>query len=242
MIDNIIVRTPDELLLRAYTWQIINQNFGLSENVRNCLADLNSGFRDCKNQMNLDMVIDDEIRLALEESSFISLVPEYIYFFKKGESTYDGSSIEFDYRKIPELFTNVRDVYYTNNTVEFIVMESFNNQIYSLFDKKGNDILGYCHDIDLGANNVILARSSDSFWWSHYKYNRNGLDLIDIHGNWDIPEDFNQLSGRKVEIYHPDKSENPKLILKVKNSYAANNNKRFKNEPSNNDRFPDLPF
>jgi len=225
MIDNIIVRTTDKLLLRAYTWQIINQNFGLSENVRDCLADLNSGFSDCENHMNLDMVSEDEIRIALEESSFRSLVPEYIYLFKKGESNYDGRILESDYKKIPELFTNVRDVYYSNNNVEFIVMEYFNNQVYSLFDKNGDKILGYCHDIDLGANNMILARSSDNVWWSYYKYTKNGLDLIDVHGNWDMPEDFDYLFGNKIEVYHPDKSENPKLVFRKEEPFNANKKK-----------------
>ena len=123
MIDNIIVRAVDKLILKAYVWQIINKTFGLSENVRNYLADLNSCFR-CQriNHLNLDVVSDHEIKTVLEE---ICILPEYIYFFKKGESNYDGAIIESDYKKIPELFTNVRDVYYVNNTVEFIVMENF---------------------------------------------------------------------------------------------------------------------
>jgi hypothetical protein len=214
MIDNIIVRTADKLLLRAYTWQLINQNFGLSENVRNCLADINPGFRNSENDMDLDAVSDNEIKITLEDSSYLSLSPEYVYFFKRGESAFAGSIIESNYKMIPELFTNVRDVYYQNNIVQFIVMEYFNNQIYSLFDKNGDNILGFCHDIDLGANNMILARSSDSVWWSYYKYNKNGLDLIDIHGNWDMPEDFNYIFGSKVEIIHPDKSGNSKMRLK----------------------------
>ena len=93
MIDNVIVKVPDKLELRAYTWQLINQNFGLSENVRNYLADLNSGFGTYEKKMDLDVVSDNEIKIALEESSFLSLLPEYIYFFKKEVSTYDGKII-----------------------------------------------------------------------------------------------------------------------------------------------------
>jgi hypothetical protein len=239
MIDNIIVRAADKLILKAYVWQIINQTFGLSENVRNYLADLNSCFRANENHLNLDVVSDHEIKTVLEESC---LLPEYIYFFKKEESNYDGAIIESDYKKIPELFTNVRDVYYVNNTVEFIVMENFNKQIYSLFDKNGNNLLGYCHDIDLGTNDMILARSSHNVWWCYYTYTYNVLDLIDVRGNWDIQEDFDYISGSKVEIYHPDKSKNPKLIFKEEEPFNAHNDKRNKDESSNNNEFLDLPF
>jgi hypothetical protein len=241
MIDNVIVKIPNELELRAYTWQLINQNFGLSENVRNYLADLNSGFGTYEKKIDLDVVSDNEIKIALEESSFLSLLPEYIYFFKKEVSTYDVETAESDYKKIPELFTNVREIYYVNNTEEFIVMEYFNNQIQSLFDKNGNNLLGYCHDIELGTNDMILARSSDSVWWKYYKFTSQGLDLIDIHGNWDIPEDFDPINGSKVEIYHPNKNENPQLILKHE-EVSYKNNKSEEDDSSNGDELSDLPF
>lgn len=242
MIDNLIVKIPDNLELRAYTWQLINQNFGLSENVRNYLADLNFGFGKDDKKMDLDVVSDNEIKIVLEKCSFLNLIPEYIFFFKNRDNSSDEKIIEPDYKKIPELFTNVREIYYVNNTQKFIVMEYFNNQIQSLFDKNGNNLLGYCHDIEIGTNDMILARSSDSVWWGYYKYTINGLDLIDIHGNWDIPQEFNMISGSKVEIYHPDKNENPKLILKKEEPYDSNNIRKFEDESANNDEFLDLPF
>jgi hypothetical protein len=241
MIDNLIVKVPDKLELRAYTWQLINQNFGLSENVRNYLADLNSGFQKYDKKMDLDLVSDDEIKIVLEKSSYQNLIPEYIYFFKNGDSPSDEKVIATDYKKIPELFTNVREIYRVNNIVEFIVMEYFNNQIQSLFDQSGNNLLGYCHDIEIGTNDMILARSSDSVWWGYYKYTSNGLDLIDIHGNWDIPEDFDHINGRKVEIFHPNKNENPQLILKHE-EVSYKNNKSEEEDSSNGDELSDLPF
>ena len=89
---------------------------------------------------------------------------------------------------------------------------------------------------------MILARSSHNVWWCYYKYTCNVLDLIDVRGNWDIQEDFDYISGSKVEIYHPDKSKNPKLIFKEEEPFDANNDKRIKDESSNNIEFLDLPF
>jgi hypothetical protein len=88
---------------------------------------------------------------------------------------------------------------------------------------------------------MILARSSDSVWWGYYKYTSHGLDLIDIHGNWDIPEDFDPINGRKVEIYHPNKNENPQLILKHE-EVSYKNNKSEEDDSSNGDELSDLPF
>ena len=241
MIDNLIVKIPDNLELRAYTWQLINQNLGLSENVRNYLADLHSGFQKYDKKMDLDVVSDNEIKIVLEKCSFQNLIPEYIFFFKNRDNSADEKIIEPDYKKIPELFTNVREIYYVHNTQKFIVMEYFNNQIQSLFDKNGNNLLGYCHDIEIGTNDMILARSSDSVWWSYYKYTSDGLDLIDIHGNWDIPEDFDHINGRKVEIYHPNKNENPQLILKPEEG-SYRNNKSAEDASSNGDELSDIPF
>jgi hypothetical protein len=239
MLENIIVKVPDEVDLREYLFQIIFQNFGLSLDVREYLAETNSGFGVYNNHLVLDVLSDDEIKTVLEERR---LLPEYLYFFRSDERSWNGKILESDYQKIPEFFTDVRDVYYVNNEVEFIVMEHFNSQIYSLYDKNGNILLRHCHDIEIGPDDKILIRTSEDVWWEYYQFNGNKLDFIDTYMPFETPKDFIGISGSKVEIYYPDINENPKLILKGEELTNKTTNGSIVDDSYIDDELSDLPF
>jgi hypothetical protein len=199
---------------------------------------LNSGFGGDENHMDLDVISDYEIKTGLKKGC---LLPEYIFFLKRPDSSFNERSIGFDYKKMPEFFTNVRDAFLINNEVEFLVMEHFNLQILTLCDKNWENQLGDCTDIELGTDGDLLVRSIGSCFWDRYKYIDNELTSIDGYEPADIPKNSKRISRLKVEISHPDKSENPKLILTAEEPYVANNKRRFKDE-SNNDEYLDLPF
>ena len=227
MLDNIIVKVPNKFDLRTYAKQLINENVWLLKEVRDYLA-----------HMNPDLMNDDEIINLLKK---YCLLPEYLYFFKRTDSSFNEKSIGFDYKKMPEFFTNVRDAFLINNEVEFIVMEHFNLQILTLYDKNWKNQLGDCTDIEHGTDGNILVRSIGSCFWDSYKFIDNELTSIDGYEPGDIPKNSKSVSRLKVEIYHPDKRENPKLILKEEEPYVANNKRRFA-DVSNNDEYLDLPF
>ena len=239
MLDNIIVKVPNKLELRAYTWQILKDNSNFSHWVSNYLNFLNSGFGDDENHMNLDVISDDEIKAVLEKGCFL---PEYIFFLKIADSSFNERCIGFDYKKMPEFFTNVRDAFLLNNDVEFIVMEHFNHQVLTLYDKNWENQLGDCTDIEHGTDGNLLVRSIGSCFWDNYKYIDNELTSIDGYEPADIPKNSKRISRLKVEIYHPEKSENPKLIFRKEEPCNANINKKLKEESADIDEFLDLPF
>jgi hypothetical protein len=226
MLDNIIVKVPDKLELRAYTWQLISKSFEFSKYVRDCLSEMNSGFCTGENHMNLDVVSDDEIMALLDKCWRI---PEYIYFFNLEFEIYEGKYLECDYKKMPEFFTNIGDVYYLNNKIELIVLQHFDWQVYTIYDRYLKCLLGYCDNILIGIDGKIFLSFADGSLWHYYQYDGNKLKKIEICFPTEVPEDFFPVQEPKVEIYHPDTSKNPTLILRHK-EISYKNNKSVEDE------------
>ena len=226
IIDNIIVKVPNIFDLRAYAKQLINENDSLLKVERDYFA-----------HNSPDLLSDDELMNWLDK---FWLLPEYLYFFKRDESSLYGENLESTSQKIPMFFTNVLDVYCINNRMELIVMQHFNCPKFTLFDKDFQELIGDCEMIRIGTNGKILVRFTDSICLDYFNYDGRKLDFIySCMSSMDLP-DFIPIPGPNVEIYHPNKNENPQLILREIDPYK--NIKNTEKESHNGDELSDLPW
>jgi hypothetical protein len=200
MLDNIIVKVPNIFDLRAYLKQLINENDSRLKVERDYFA-----------HMDPDFLNDDELLNLLNK---YWLLPEYLFFFKRVESSLNGENLKSGTQKIPIFFTNVIDVYCINYRMELIVMQNFNRPNFTLYDKYFQELIGDCEMIRIGTNGKILVRYTESYCLDYFNYDGRKLDFIYSCISSNDLEDFHPIYGPNVEIYHPNKNENPQLILK----------------------------
>jgi hypothetical protein len=191
MIDFRIVRkVPTELVLRAYTYKLIESGFGLSNIIVENMMDVFPSLSDEPCKWDLNKLPIDKIQSVLKNQD---ILPNEIYFFKQDYDKIDFSSN--DYKLFPDIFTGVKNVSFDNGGL--IVMEYFKSQIYSLFNDKGIGISDYCHDLELGTNGLVSLRHSDdnSGFWEILQYDGNKLESFDTYLS---PDEFPFIRNRDI--------------------------------------------
>jgi hypothetical protein len=218
MIDfNILRKKPDAIEIRAYLYQIIGSNLGLSDVIIEKTKVKFPGLDDNPYDWDLNQLKIEDIENILDqkptneeyegivdsigiENIYFQprLIPDEIFFFKKDYEKVDLASD--DYKSIPKIFTSVIQVSFDYGGL--IEMECFESQISILFDSNGYQLEEYCHDIDLGTDGLVLLRFSknDGGIWHLYRYNGQYLDDCDgeIFGPFDSPSDFPSIRGRDL--------------------------------------------
>jgi hypothetical protein len=213
--------------LRAYLFQLMNDDFGLSESCRDEFETMNKKIEELS-EIEIFKLLRNEVEVD------VSGIPvegnNYIEFYHFNNHNYDNS---LDYSKYPELFTDLRQISFDQGGL--LVFELYETQIYKLFNLKGQLITGPCHDLDILINGKYIERGSDNRGGFHLsKYflltdsvshiksfsdvdgevdeylNTNSRDRLQIEIGKSVPE--------RIENFKEPKSKNEaKLILQESN-------------------------
>jgi hypothetical protein len=154
-------KEPNVFELRAYLFQLLGSGYNFSEKLREDLIKEHS-ITGTLDEIDLNRLNREQIVSFIESHNSL---PKYIYFFNRKKEY-----ILSDYKHYPELFTNVMQLSFFDNSDEgVIVLEKFCTQIYNLFSNDGKGLLDDCSDLDLGAYGYIQYRLCDdlSGWWSY---------------------------------------------------------------------------
>jgi hypothetical protein len=140
--------------LRAYLFQLMNDDFGLSDNCRERFKTINKKIE----ELSVGMILD------------IIGVPvggiNYIEFYHFNIENFIGDE---DFTNYPELFTDIRQISFDQGGL--VVFELYGTQIYKLFNSNGRLITGPCHDLDILINGKYMERSSENISGFHlFKY------------------------------------------------------------------------
>jgi hypothetical protein len=233
--------TPRLIDLRLYVYQMANDTFGLSESLCEQLEDTFGS----SSLETIDALGIDDIRELLDE-----YVPVYLFVWSSApdvqheqlqqlpENQLLSELVEID--QLPILYTGIEQVSFDRDGL--IVLSSYMSQIYTLFRADGTELLGPCHDLDLGMQGRVLSRSSSDIIWELYIFDGIQLNLLKQTGplSWEdrfphlsnrdrIPQMFEDQNSYK-EFYpdlHPENaahaaallSENPYAWLVLKDQY-----------------------
>ena len=185
MIDfNLDNKEPKGIVLKAYLYQAVNSIFSSAFDVTHYL-DQNYGGHDAN---VINTMKEDEIQDVLSKSH---IDPKYIYYFKQPKNQVERNFLEF-----PELFTDIWQVSFDCDGL--IIMQSFCSQTFSLFNSKGDGLIYYCHDLDLGTHGLILFRTKVTPIWELQSYDGEKLHLINTYGPFNPPADFPHIGDRDV--------------------------------------------
>ena len=196
---------PELIHLRIYLYQLINDNFGISENIRNSLIESFGG----DSLEIIDTLTFEDLELLLPREYF----PDSLFVFKnKNEETPafitqlpPDLSLTILLHKckendieLPKLYTGIKQVSFENGGL--LVMINYNTQIYSCCTSSGEDLLVYSHDCDLGYNGLVLSRGSSSSQMCYGIFQWDGTDLKHLESFWpsEHPEIFPHLDARDI--------------------------------------------
>ena len=203
--------------LRAYLFQLIESNFGISEKIRN---ELNSLERETSKTL-IDNLTDDDLRRLLYKHI---VFPKRILYFKDKFDLLkkiQGDTNQFlPYYNYPPLFTNIKSVSFDEGG--FIAMELFESQIYQLYSSSGKVLTDYCHDLDLLTEGRFVFRSSgNSFGFEICKYNSKSQSYQVISKFGDSDPQYNflpYLNNRDIigEMYFPNNK-----LWKIMNTFNS---------------------
>ena len=203
--------------LRAYLFQLIESNFGISEKIRN---ELNSIERETSKTL-IDNLTDDDLRRLLYK--YIVFPKRILYFKDKFDllKKIQGDTNQFlPYYNYPPLFTNIKSVSFDEGG--FIAMELFESQIYQLYSSSGKVLTDYCHDLDLLTEGRFVFRSSgNSFGFEICKYNSKSQSYQVISKFGDSDPHYNflpYLNNRDIigEMYFPNNK-----LWKIMNTFNS---------------------
>lgn len=187
MFEYLEIKEFSPLYLRAYTWQAIRINNDLSEKVKNYITTLKPELFLSSSELDLNDFSNDELTQTLEESCLLSILPDSMFYFTNNEKSIDRHIETEEYKKVPELFTGIVE---TDSELGLLVMESFCQQIRSLYTKEGKSLSGFCGSIILGGNGKVLLWNPDNLFWDVMQYDGNELNQVNGFGPWDSPDDF----------------------------------------------------
>jgi hypothetical protein len=169
--------------LRAYLFQLMNEDFGLSIS---CRKDFES-----KNKI-IEELSEIEIfeLLGYEEDSLLNANGHLVKFNNNIENIefYHFNDIDYnlDFTNYPELFTDIRQISFDQGGL--VVFELYGNQIYKLFNSKGQYITGPCHDLDILINGKYIMRDSGNkpgFYMSKYCLHTDSVISLDSFSDFD---------------------------------------------------------
>lgn len=151
---NIVRVKADINYFRAYLFQLMNDDFGLSESCREKFEIINKKIEELTQNEIFEIL---QIEFEVEESGRFFEDSNCIEFYHfKDENFID----RLDYSNYPELFTGIKQVSFDQGGL--IVFELYGTQIYKLYNSKGKLITGPCHDLDILINGKFIERSSDN--------------------------------------------------------------------------------
>ena len=191
--------------LRAYLFQLIESNFGFSEQIRNELNIIDR----TSSKLVIDKLTDDELRRLLYKNS---VYPKRIFLFDSKHEMLEKIDSEIKtimpYYDYPPLFTNIKCVSFDEGG--FISMEFFENQVYRLYSSSGIVLTDYCHDLDLLTDGRFVFRSSgNSYGFEICKYNSKSQSYKVISEFGDLDPHYHflpYLNSRDLikEMYFPN--------------------------------------
>ena len=167
--------------LRAYLFQLIHDDFGISESCKEKFETKNKKIEEFS-EIEIFELLGYEIELdnngyPVDFNESIDL-----YHFKEVENS-------TDFANYPELFTQIKQISFDQGGL--VVMELYSCQIYKLFTSKGELIDGPCHDLDISINGKYISRTSDmrvgGFGLS--KYCLHTKSVIQIDNFWDFADE-----------------------------------------------------
>jgi hypothetical protein len=176
---NLVKKNPDTIQLKAYLYQIINASFGLSDEIQNAFLEKTGD----SNYDRIETLSDTEIQEMLGD-----YWPSTIIYFCAHLDSIEKDKLH--YTNYPELFTDIKQVSFDCGGI--ISMQSYNNQIYTLYNGQGQRLSDHCHDLDIGMNGLILLRSSSRPSWELCQV--EGDHLVDIehpypeNASYDFPD------------------------------------------------------
>lgn len=151
---NIVRVKADINYFRAYLFQLMNDDFGLSEICREKFEIINKKNEELTQNEIFEIL---QMEFEVEESGRFFEDNNCIEFYHfKDENFID----RLDYSNYPELFTGIKQVSFDQGGL--IVFELYGTQIYKLYNSKGKLITGPCHDLDILINGKFIVRSSDN--------------------------------------------------------------------------------
>lgn len=209
--------------LRAYLFQLMNDDFRFSESCREEFETKNK---------NIEELSEIEIFEFLRNEFEISRIPlentNYIEFYH-----FNDIDCNLDFTNYPELFTDIRQISFDQGGL--VVFELYGTQIYKLFNSKGQYITGPCHDLDILINGKFIRRDSDNSGGFHLsKYNLLTDSVFHINSFSDFGDEafeflstdsrdrlqieIGKLGTDRIENFNEPKSKNDaKLILQESN-------------------------
>ena len=192
---NSVKKQPNSLELKAYLYQIKNDSFGLSDNITNAFIEKTGN----SNNDGIDSLSNEEIQEILGDCC-----PTDIIYFRSHLDNIGAKNLH--YSSFPELFTDIKQVSFDCDGI--ISMESYRNQIFSLYNAKGQRISPYCHDLDIGTDGLILLRSSSGPFWEMLKVEGDQLIETNHPRPYDAMYDFPDLMYRDAiaECLNPELS------------------------------------
>ena len=151
---NVVRVKADINYFRAYLFQLMNDDFGLSESCREKFEIINKKIEELTQNEIFEIL---QMEFEVEESGRFFEDNNCIEFYHfKDENFID----RLDYSNYPELFTGIKQVSFDQGGL--IVFELYGTQIYKLYNSKGKLITGPCHDLDILINGKFIVRSSDN--------------------------------------------------------------------------------
>ena len=172
----------DIYYLRAYLFQLMNDDFGLSESCSDKFKKLNKKIEELSENEILEIVpirvIVDPRGVPINDSFYLEL------YHLNHESIPDSN----DFTNYPELFTCIKQISFDQGGL--VVFELYDTQIYKLFTAKGNLITGPCHDLDILINGKYIERDSGNTPGFHlFKYSLLTDSVIHINSFSDFDTD-----------------------------------------------------
>ena len=217
MIDfNLVSKKPGPMELRAYLYQLLSSNTGMTEDVSDYLRENCPSLPDDEAGWDLNALDDNDIINAIGSLGINGNLPLKVYYFKNEESVSSASLAEPDYKSFPTLFTGIEQV--SSDKGGLIIMGLFNRQIYNLFNSKGEGLIGNCDWLDLGPDGLVLYRTPDSIFWNVLQFEGNKLLEFNWYGPLDSPDYFPGIFDRDMitEMFLPGSLRIPEIYLSGK--------------------------
>lgn len=141
-----------ELLI--YVYNILNCPYTSADDFCDTFSNISNGIY----RQNINH--QKKIKEILSEFSFL---PEHIYYFEN----FNIKSVMENFGELPKFYTEIAQVSIEDGLV---IMESYNSEIYTLHNNRGDIILFDCNDLNIGANGLIKYSFADN--WDEIKYAR----------------------------------------------------------------------
>ena len=197
--------SPQLIHPRIYLYQLLEESFGLSEGIREELINTFGG----DSPEIIDTLTLEDLTLVLTWEYF----PESIFVFKEEFNNLPAIITDISPNNslcclldkcslnevdLPVLYTGINQVSFENNGL--LVMEKYKSQIYNCCLPSGKDLLGNCHDCELGYNGLIYYRGSGDSDICYELTRWSGTELEEFGTFWptERPDVFPSLGSRDL--------------------------------------------